>query len=498
MKTLTVGIDTFTVFGNILYYELVDCYYFIGHQRYSDFCTNFRSLISAMDWYEDMEPQLLALYQDNVREFPNEITEYPDVDIEEYTTLIAHCTQNPQVIREIINGQNACAKYTLIRRPDLSLSDDELFDLYNSDYSEMTGKQINKTILRRTHISESLLERIIDIPNPKYLTKDIAAQWIVDRHKISDRICEKISDTTNNYVIDNLLSRVRLTPKTLENLVKNTDSTATIARALRFDNRRFTINDTYQLAYQDLIDIDNVDELEALYEQNMAESPDEDNGIIDDSNNSEFLCILAALENKNPKTLDFLIDHCFYMETVRHLLAMRNDLTPDMLVRLLNKEYKNKKSNAVAGLIDIIMCDNHYSSETLTYIIRNSSAQILSILAEYKLDENLIREIYSIANNNNIFVKLINNAHTPLDIIEDMIANHDDTILYILNNLTLPQYLYEYLLSKEELSIEMSILNGNKFGYRLPEPLFYRTSSIFKESKTVRRAIVMSNTSEDV
>lgn len=236
MKTLTIGIDTFTVFGNILYYELVDCYYFIGHQRYSDFCTNFRSLISAMDWYDDMEPQLLALYQDNAREFPNEINEYPDVDIEEYATLIAHCTQNPQVIREIINGQNACAKYTLVRRPDLSLSDDELFDLYNSDYSETTGKQINKRILNRTHISESLLERIVDIPNPKYLTKDIAAQWIVDRHKISDLICDKISDTTNNYVIDNLLSRVYLTPKTLENLVKNTDSTATIARALRFDN----------------------------------------------------------------------------------------------------------------------------------------------------------------------------------------------------------------------------------------------------------------------
>lgn len=236
MKTLTIGIDTFTVFGNILYYELVDCYYFIGHQRYSDFCTNFRSLISAMDWYDDVESQLLALYQDNAREFPNEITEYPNVDINEYATLIAHCTQNPQVIREIINGQNACAKYTLVRRPDLSLSDDELFDLYNGDYSEMTGKQINKTILRRTHISESLLERIIDIPNPKYLTKDIAAQWIVDRHKISDLICEKISNTTNNYVIDNLLSRVYLTPKTLENLVKNTDSTTTIARALRFDN----------------------------------------------------------------------------------------------------------------------------------------------------------------------------------------------------------------------------------------------------------------------
>lgn len=262
--------------------------------------------------------------------------------------------------------------------------------------------------------------------------------------------------------------------------------------------RRFTINDVYQLAYQDLIDIDNVDELEALYEQNMAEFPDENNGIIDDSNDCEFLCILAALENKNPKTLDFLIDHCFYMETVRHLLAMRNDLTPDMLVRLLNKEYKNEKWNDVAELIDIIMYDKHYSSETLTYIIRNSSAQILSIFAEYELDENLIREIYSIANSNNTFVKLINNAHTPIDIIEDMIVNHNDTILYILNNLTLPQYLYEYLLSKEELSIEMSILNGNKFGYRLPEPLFYRTSSIFKESKTVRRAIVMSNVSEDV
>ena len=236
MKTLTIGIDTFTVFGNILHYELIDCYYYIGHQRYSDFCTNFRSLISAMDWYDEMEPQLLAFHEDNSREFPNEINNYPNVDIEKYATLIAHCTQNRQVIREIINGQNACAKYTLVRRPDLSLSDDELFDLYNSDYSERTGKQINKTILRRTHISESLLERIIDIPHPKYLTKDITAQWIVDRHKISDHICEKISDTTNNYVIDNLLSRAYLTPKILENLVKNTDSTATIVRALRFDN----------------------------------------------------------------------------------------------------------------------------------------------------------------------------------------------------------------------------------------------------------------------
>lgn len=267
--------------------------------------------------------------------------------------------------------------------------------------------------------------------------------------------------------------------------------------ATRIPYRRFTIKDVYQLAYQDLIDIDNVDELEALYEQNMAEFPDENNGIIDDSNNSEFLCILAALENKNRQTLNFLIDHCYHMDTVRNILAMRDDLTPDMLVRLLNKEYQ-KGGQDVRELIDIIMCDKHYSSETLTYIIRNSSAQILSIFAEYKLDENLIREIYSITNNNNTFVKLINNAHTPIDIIEDMIVNHNDTILYILNNLALPQYLYEYLLSKEELSIEMSILNGNKFGYRLPEPLFYRTSSTFKESKTVRRAIVMSNTSEDV
>ena len=185
----------------------------------------------------------------------------------------------------------------------------------------------------------------------------------------------------------------------------------------RIPYRRFTINDTYQLAYQDLIDIDNVDELEALYEQNMVEFPNESNGIIDDSNNSEFLCILAALENKNPQTLNFLIDHCYHMDTVRYILAMRDDLTPDMLVRLLNKEYKNEKWNDVAELIDIIMYDKHYSNETLTYIIRNSSAQILSIFAEYKLDENLIREIYSITNNNNTFVKLINNVHTPIYII---------------------------------------------------------------------------------
>ena len=236
MKILTVGLDTFTVFGNILYYELVDCYYFIGHQRYSDFCTNFRSLISAMNWHDDMEPKLLALYEDNTREFPNEINEYPDVDIDKYAILIAHCTQNPQVIRKIIDGQNACAKYTLVRRPDLSLSDDELFDLYNGDYSKKMGKQLNKTILKRTHINENLLARIIDIPTPKYLTRDIAAQFIVDHHKIPDIICEKISDTTNNYVIDNLLSRDHLTSKTLENLVKNTKNTITIARAFRFNN----------------------------------------------------------------------------------------------------------------------------------------------------------------------------------------------------------------------------------------------------------------------
>ena len=261
--------------------------------------------------------------------------------------------------------------------------------------------------------------------------------------------------------------------------------------------RRFTINNTRRFVEFDIIDLDKVTELVQLYYENKNEFPNDEFILIDDTNDTEIMCILAALENKNPKTLDFLIDHCFYMETVRRLLAMRDDLTPDMLVRLLNKEYE-KGSQDVHELIDIIMYDEHYSSETLTYIIRNSSAQILSILVEYGLDENLIREIYSITNNNNTLVKLINNVHTPLDIIEDMIANHDDTILYILNNLTLPQYLYEYLLSKEELSIEMSILNGNKFGYRFPMPLFCRTSSTFKESKTVRRAIVMSNTSEDV
>lgn len=262
--------------------------------------------------------------------------------------------------------------------------------------------------------------------------------------------------------------------------------------------RRFTIDNTRRFVEFDIIDLDKVTELVQLYYENKNEFPNDEFILIDDTNNTEIMCVLAALENKNPETLNYLIDHCYYMETVRNILAMRDDLTPDMLVRLLNKEYKNEKWNDVVELIDIIMYDKHYSNETLTYIIRNSSAQILSILAEYKLDENLIREIYSITNSNNTFVKLINNAHTPIDIIEDMIVNHDDTILYILNNLTLPQYLYEYLLSKEELSIEMSILNGNKFGYRLPEPLFYRTSSIFKESKTVIRAIVMSNVSEDV
>lgn len=262
--------------------------------------------------------------------------------------------------------------------------------------------------------------------------------------------------------------------------------------------RRFTIDNTSRFVKFDIIDLDKVTELVQLYYENKNEFPNDEFILIDDTNDTEIMCVLAALENKNPKTLDYLIDHCFHMETVRRLLAMRNDLTPDMLVKLLNKKYKNKNFDDVAELIDIIMYDKHYSNETLTYIIRNSSAQILSILAEYELDENLIREIYSIANNNNTFVKLINNAHTPLDIIEDMIANHNDTILYILNNLTLPQYLYEYLLSKEELSIEMSILNGNKFGYRLPKPLFYRTSSIFEESKTFRRSIVMSNISENV
>lgn len=242
MKTLTIGIDTFTVFGNILHYELVDCYYFIGHQRYSDFCTNFRSLISAMDWYDEMEPQLLAFYEDNAREFPNEINNYPNVDIEKYATLIAHCTQNPQVIREIIDGQNQCAKYTLVRRPDLVLSDDELFDLYNGDYSKIMGEKVNKFILDRHYInkdfliSDNLLERIIDIRTPKYLTKDNVAERIVVRRNISNYICEKISETTDSYVIKNLLSKSSLTAKTLENIVKNSDNTKNVERALQYDN----------------------------------------------------------------------------------------------------------------------------------------------------------------------------------------------------------------------------------------------------------------------
>lgn len=243
MKTLTIGIDTFTVFGNILHYELIDCYYYIGHQRYSDFCTNFRSLISAMDWYDEMEPQLLAFHEDNAREFPNEINNYPNVDIEKYATLIAHCTQNPQAIREIIDGQNACAKYTLVRRPDLPLSDDELFELYNGDYSKIMGEKVNKFILDRHYInkdfsiSDNLLERIIDIQTPKYLTKDNVVERISVRRNISNYICEKISDTTNNYVIKNLLSRKTLTIKTLENIIKNTELIQNIARIFNFDNR---------------------------------------------------------------------------------------------------------------------------------------------------------------------------------------------------------------------------------------------------------------------
>ena len=241
MKTLTIGIDTFTVFGNILHYELVDCYYFIGHQHHH-FCTNFRFLIHDMDWYDEMEPKLIAFYEDNAREFPNEINNYPNVDIAKYATLIAHCTQNRQAIREIIDGQDACAKYTLVRRPDLHLSDDELFELYNGDYSEKMGKQINKHILRRHYInagfstSENLLERIFNIPNPKYTSKNVVAQHIVDYREASDSICEKISETTDSYVIKNLLARKTLTVKTLENIAKNADFIQNIARIFNFDN----------------------------------------------------------------------------------------------------------------------------------------------------------------------------------------------------------------------------------------------------------------------
>ena len=242
MKTLTIGIDTFTIFGNILHYELIDCYYYIGHQSSNTFCTNFRSLISAMDWYDEMEPQLLAFYEDNAREFPNEINNYPNVDLEKYATLIAHCTKNPQAIREIIGGQNACAKYTLVRRPDLPLSDDELFELYNGDYSKIMGEKVNKFILDRHYInkdfsiSDNLLERIIDIQTPKYLTKDNVVERIAVRRNISNYVCEKISDTTNNYVIKNLLSRKTLTVKTLENIIRNTELIQNIARIFDFNN----------------------------------------------------------------------------------------------------------------------------------------------------------------------------------------------------------------------------------------------------------------------
>ena len=62
---------------------------------------------------------------------------------------------------------------------------------------------------------------------------------------------------------------------------------------------------------------------------------------------SAVLLSLDSLENKNPETLNYLIDTCSHITNVRRILAMRNDLTPDMLVRLLNKEqlvkYENNK-----------------------------------------------------------------------------------------------------------------------------------------------------------
>lgn len=67
--------------------------------------------------------------------------------------------------------------------------------------------------------------------------------------------------------------------------------------------------------------------------------------LVDDSNDTEIMCILAALENKNPETLNYLIDTCSHITNVRRILAMRNDLTPDMLVRLLNKEQLAKYEN---------------------------------------------------------------------------------------------------------------------------------------------------------
>lgn len=259
--------------------------------------------------------------------------------------------------------------------------------------------------------------------------------------------------------------------------------------------RRFTIADTRRFVELRFLDLDKFGELIQLYDENEKEFPNEEFMLIDNTNDTEIMCILAALENKNPETLNYLIDACSHITDVRRILAMRNDLTPDMLVRLLNKEYKDLESSDFLELVSIVY-DSNYSNETLNYIIHNSSAYILSIFAEFQLDKSLLRKIYHITNNNYINYidytgeKLIANKNTPYDVIEDIVANDNEQITNILFHRSLPQYLYEYLLTKGEFAIDLAILNGTKDGHKFPQPLFYRLSQSFANSKTVQNALL--------
>lgn len=259
--------------------------------------------------------------------------------------------------------------------------------------------------------------------------------------------------------------------------------------------RRFTISDTRRFVELRFLDLDKFGELIQLYDENEKEFPNEEFMLIDNTNDTEIMCILASLENKNPETLNYLIDACSHITDVRRILAMRNDLTPDMLVRLLNKEYKDLESSDFLELVSIVY-DSNYSNETLNYIIRNSSAYILSIFAEFQLDRSLLRKIYHITNNNYIDYidytgeKLIANKNTPYDVIEDIVANDNEQITNILFHRSLPQYLYEYLLTKGEFAIDLAILNGTKDGHKFPQPLFYRLSQSFANSKTVQNALL--------
>ena len=259
--------------------------------------------------------------------------------------------------------------------------------------------------------------------------------------------------------------------------------------------RRFTIADTRRFVELRFLDLDKFGELTQLYDENEKEFPNEEFMLIDNTNDTEIMCILAALENKNPETLNYLIDARSHITDVRRILAMRNDLTPDMLVRLLNKEYKDLESSDFLELVSIVY-DSNYSNETLNYIIHNSSAYILSIFAEFQLDKSLLRKIYHITNNNYIDYidytgeKLIANKNTPYDVIEDIVANDNEQITNILFHRPLPQYLYEYLLTKGEFAIDLAILNGTKDGHKFPQPLFYRLSQSFANSKTVQNALL--------